>query len=126
MLLTRSHTEEGVPQYKNIPKISFFLRNLLVGHDPCCGTPLSGSYREAVVMELLPWATTLLRIHRVLHTHGFARKPCIIHFSSKTKFLLIISIPQPKYLVYTQLVHCCSFISKRLRSGIVKNEKCNS
>ena len=54
MLLTRSHTEEGFPQYKNIPKMSFLPRNLLVGQDPSGGIPFSGSYRKEAVTELLP------------------------------------------------------------------------
>ena len=83
MLLTRSHTEEGVPQYKNIPKMSFLLRNLLVRYDPSCGTPLSGSYRWEAVMELLPSTTNLLRSHKVSHMHSFTRKHCMIHLAVK-------------------------------------------
>ncbi len=82
MLLTRSHTEEGVPQYMNTSKICFLMRNLLVRHDISCGTPLSGGYRREAVMELLPPTINLLRSHKVSHMHGFARKHFSIHFSS--------------------------------------------
>jgi hypothetical protein len=85
--IKRSHTEEGVPQYKIIPKTSFLLRNLLVGQDPSGGTPLSGSYREEAVMEMLPPTSNHLRSHRVSHMHGFASKHCTIYFSSKNLIL---------------------------------------
>jgi hypothetical protein len=84
MLLTRSHTEKRVLHYKNIPKISFLLRNLLLGQDPSGGTPFSGSYREEAIMELLPPTTNLLRSHRESHMHGFTRKPCTICLAVKT------------------------------------------
>ena len=56
-------------------------------------------------MELLPPTTNLLRSHRVSHRHGFARKHCIICFISKPNFKLIISLPQPKYLIHISYLY---------------------
>jgi len=83
-LLTRSHTEEGVPQYWNIPKISFLLRNLLVGQEPFCGTPFSGSYRKEAVIELLPPTTNLLTSHMVSHWMVLQGNPELFVLAVKT------------------------------------------